>query len=384
MTVIQGNLSEGGKCSVEITAADGVIQEISHIEYDSSLPIITPGLVDLQINGYMNIDFNNEPLSTEEWRMITYELAKTGVTTFYPTIITNSISNLLRIFEGNLDSLKKEPDVLKYIGGFHLEGPYLSKEDGPRGAHEKAFIKQPDWEEFKHLQEKAEGLIKIITLSPEWEESEVFIQNAVESGVKVAIGHTASTTEQIRKAVHSGALFSTHLGNGAHLQLPRHPNYIWDQLAEDSLWATVIADGYHLPENVLRVIKEVKKDKMVLISDSVALAGMPAGDYKTAVGGEVTLTKEGRLHLKENPALLAGSAQSLWESIQYYVNNGIGNMTDAIRRGSVLPADLMGLSQKDGLSVGAPADLLAIRADNGGWDIEAVYKYGKRVSSCLV
>ncbi|MGG0670337.1 amidohydrolase family protein [Lederbergia citrisecunda] len=383
MRVIQGNLLGGGNRSVEITVADGLIKEIVAIEYDSSLSYITPGLVDLQVNGYMNIDFNNEPLSPEEWRTITRELSKNGVTTFYPTIITNSIINLQRIFEGNLESLKKEPDVLKYIGGFHLEGPYLSDEDGPRGAHDREFIKKPDWEEFKLLQQKAEGLIKIITLSPEWEESEAFIQNAAKSGVKVAIGHTASTTDQIKKAVQSGATFSTHLGNGAHLQLPRHPNYIWDQLAEEKLWATVIADGYHLPENVLRVIKEVKKDKMVLISDSVALAGMPAGDYQTAVGGEVTLTQEGRLHLKGNPALLAGSAQSLWESIQQYVDNGIGSMIDAIRRGSVLPSDLMGLPQKEGLSIGAPADLLKIRVDDGGWKIESVYKYGERVSSCL-
>ncbi len=357
MRVIQGNLLGGGNRSVEITVADGLIKEIVAIEYDSSLSYITPGLVDLQVNGYMNIDFNNEPLSPEEWRTITRELSKNGVTTFYPTIITNSIINLQRIFEGNLESLKKEPDVLKYIGGFHLEGPYLSDEDGPRGAHDREFIKKPDWEEFKLLQQKAEGLIKIITLSPEWEESEAFIQNAAKSGVKVAIGHTASTTDQIKKAVQSGATFSTHLGNGAHLQLPRHPNYIWDQLAEEKLWATVIADD--------------------------ALAGMPAGDYQTAVGGEVTLTQEGRLHLKGNPALLAGSAQSLWESIQQYVDNGIGSMIDAIRRGSVLPSDLMGLPQKEGLSIGAPADLLKIRVDDGGWKIESVYKYGERVSSCL-
>src|SRR5699024_717401 len=153
------------------------------------------------------------------------------------------------------------------------------------------------WQEFVKLQESAEGKIKIITISPEYDSAVDFIKQATKENVKVAIGHTAATSAQIRRAVEAGAVLSTHLGNGAHVTLPRHPNYIWDQLAEENLWASVISDGHHLPTNVLNVFNKVKEEKMILISDSVALAGKEPGNYKTAVGGEVTLTEKGKLHL---------------------------------------------------------------------------------------
>ena len=126
----------------------------------------------------------------------------------------------------------------------------------------------------------------------------LFTQKAVATGVKVAIGHTAATSEQIYGVVKAGASLSTHLGNGFHAVLPRHHNYIWDQLANDRLFATVIADGHHLPNNLLNVFQRTKGRKMMIVSDSVMLAGLPAGDYKTEVGGEVTLTENGFLHLR--------------------------------------------------------------------------------------
>lgn len=366
--------------NVEIIMSEGYIQSIREVETNFKyLPIVAPGLVDLQVNGYKGFDFNQKPLSLEEWLTVIKYLLSEGVTTFYPTIITNSFEELSYIFNQNQLALKNDRFLLEVIGGFHLEGPYISKIRGPRGAHPKEYIKPPHWDEFCQLQDKADGQIKIITLSPEWEESMEFIKRASQTGVKISIGHTAANTNDIRKAVESGAILSTHLGNGAHPMLPRHPNYIWDQLAEERLWASVISDGHHLPVNVLDVFNKVKGSKLILVSDSVALAGMKPGDYQTTVGGDVTLTENGQLHLKHDTNLLAGSAQNLLQGVQHFVTNDIAQLSEAINKASIYPAELMGIEQKKGLSVGAPADIIQIDIQGNNWKVKQTYKKGKRV-----
>ena len=363
---------------IELTIENGYITSKKEIEkMNGTDTVLTPGFVDIQINGYKGYDFNDKPLNLEEWEAVVKELLDVGVTTLYPTIITNSVEELATIFENNMEVLEKNQLLQSVIRGFHLEGPYLSPIDGPRGAHNKDYIKAPSWEEFCHLQEKAKGKIKIITLSPEWDESVEFIEKVTKTGVKVSIGHTAANTVQISQAVKAGAVLSTHLGNGAHVTLPRHPNYLWDQLAEEDLWASVIPDGHHLPLNVIQVFNKVKQDRMFLVSDSVALAGMAPGDYEAAVGGEVTLTNDGRLHLKDQPNLLAGSAQNLLQGVENLVKNKLTKFSEAVDKASILPAKFMGLKQKDGLNVGAPADILQIDHSESEWKIIHVWKNGE-------
>lgn len=363
---------------IELTIENGYITSKKEIEkMNGTDTVLTPGFVDIQINGYKGYDFNDKPLNLEEWEAVVKELLDVGVTTLYPTIITNSVEELATIFENNMEVLEKNQLLQSVIRGFHLEGPYLSPIDGPRGAHNKDYIKAPSWEEFCHLQEKAKGKIKIITLSPEWDESVEFIEKVTKTGVKVSIGHTAANTDQISQAVKAGAVLSTHLGNGAHVTLPRHPNYLWDQLAEEDLWASVIPDGHHLPLNVIQVFNKVKQDRMILVSDSVALAGMAPGDYEAAVGGEVTLTNDGRLHLKDQPNLLAGSAQNLLQGVENLVKNKLTKFSEAVDKASILPAKFMGLKQKDGLNVGAPADILQIDHSESEWKIIHVWKNGE-------
>ena len=364
---------------IELTTLDGLIHEIKEVESDDKEQyIIAPGLIDIQINGYKGFDFNKESLTKTEWETVCNHLLQVGVTTFFPTIITNSIDELSTILEQNMKALK-QTNVNKMIGGFHLEGPYISGLKGPRGAHAKKHIKPPDWEEFCKLQEKAKGQIKVITLSPEWEESIEFIKKATKSGVRVGIGHTAANTEQIKKAVQAGANLSTHLGNGAHITLPRHPNYIWDQLAEELLWTSVISDGHHLPKNVLKVFNKVKQKNMILVSDSVALAGMQPGEYITPVGGKVVLTEKGRLHLKEEPNLLAGSAQNILQGVEYLVKNKIVDLKEAINKASIYPGNFMNLQQKEGLKIGAPADIILLNQLETNLEIVQTFKQGNYI-----
>ncbi|MNI48365.1 N-acetylglucosamine-6-phosphate deacetylase [compost metagenome] len=274
---------------------------------------------------------------------------------------------------------EEDPIAASGIAGIHLEGPFISPHDGARGAHSRNYVRAPDWDLFCRWQAASGDRIRILTLSPEWPGSADFIRLCTESGVTVSIGHTSATSEQIREAVECGARMSTHLGNGAHLTLPRHPNYIWEQLAQDQLWSCLIADGFHLPDQVLKVVLKVKGAKALLVSDAVSISGLAAGTYHTHIGGKVVLTPEGRLHTAENEQILAGSAQMQLWGIEHLLNRGITSLSDAWNMASIGPAGFMNLPSAAGLSPGAPADFVLFRMEGSHILLEQTYKSGERV-----
>ena len=278
-------------------------------------------------------------------------------------------------------SIREDRLTAACVAGIHLEGPFISREDGARGAHPLSAVRPPDWSLFERWQAAAEGRIKIVTLSPEWSDAPAFIARCRESGVIPAIGHTAATPEQIREAVAAGALLSTHFGNGVHPMLPRHPNYLWEQLAADELWASVIADGFHLPDAVLKTVMRMKGSKAMLVSDSVAIAGMPPGEYDSPIGARVVLTAEGRFHLADDPRLLAGSAQPLLAGIAHLFHSGLATLGEAWAMASTRPLTLLNRPGAAGLKTGEPADLVLFYwdEDEDEIDIEQVVKAGKTV-----
>jgi N-acetylglucosamine-6-phosphate deacetylase len=246
---------------------------------DDQLPFISPGFVDIQINGLAGVNFGNPEITTQDVLRAADLLASQGVTHFLPTLITDSVERM----EASLERLARAAESEELGGaivGVHLEGPYLSSLDGPRGAHPLAHCKDPDWNEFSRLQTAAKGWIRMITLAPERTGSVEFIKRAVASGVRVAIGHTAATREQILAAVDAGATLATHLGNAAHDMIQRHHNYIFDQLGEDRLLASLIVDGHHLPPHLVDIFVRVKGiDRIILVSDAVQYAGLKPGIY---------------------------------------------------------------------------------------------------------
>jgi N-acetylglucosamine-6-phosphate deacetylase len=361
---------------------DGRIEQVlsgSTSPTSGDLPWVGPGLVDLQVNGYGGMDFNSTPLDGEVVRRVTRALWREGVTTYYPTIITNYDEAIEGAVRTIARARSRDGLVESSVAGIHLEGPFISPEDGPRGAHNKAHVRAPDWRQFARWQDAAEGNIKLVTLSPEWPGSTDFITKCVEEGVVVCIGHTAATPEQIREAVVAGARMSTHLGNGAHPTLPRHPNYIWEQLAQDALWASVIADGVHLPMSVLKVVLRVKGNRTVLVSDAVSFSGMEPGEYDAHVGGRVVLTPQGKLHMADNPQLLAGSVQMLRQGVEHLTKSHLSSLSDAWEMASVHPASFMNLPQADGLTAGAPADLVVFSRPRDVIRVLQTYKRGRRV-----
>ena len=345
---------------VEVTCRAGTIERLEEGAGSppAGLPWVGPGLTDLQVNGFRGIDLNAPDLSVADLERLTRELWSVGVTSFLPTLITNSPAAT----EAALRTIRRACETSLLVGqavaGIHLEGPFISPEDGPRGAHPKAHVRAPDGALLDAFRQASGGLIRLITLSPEWPGSPELIRRCVAGGIRVSIGHTAATPDQIAEAAAAGASLSTHLGNATHQMLPRHPNYLWEQLAREELAASLIADGFHLPDSVLKVAMKVKGDKAMLVSDSVSLAGMPPGPYRTHIGDQVMLTEAGKLHLDGQPSVLAGSAQPLLWGVQHLLRRGLCALDQAWDMASVLPNRFMDLPPREGLQPGAPADLI--------------------------
>lgn len=266
---------------VRIVIDDGKIAAIRHLSSQADFPkiYVAPGLVDIQINGYMGIDFADQDLNIEGIREAVNALWKEGVTSFLPTLITADHESLKNSFSILSQALYDE-EIGMSIPGFHLEGPYISPVKGFRGAHLEKYIREPDWNEFLDLQKAAKNGIKLITVAPEIEGATSFIQQCSQSGVIVSLGHHNGSAKEINEATDAGASLSTHLGNGCANMINRHNNPLWPQLADNRLSVTIIADGFHLNREEIQCFYKIKgNNSTILVSDALDLAGLEPGEY---------------------------------------------------------------------------------------------------------
>jgi N-acetylglucosamine-6-phosphate deacetylase len=375
MTSISGRDPHTGR-TIEVEIRDGIIAAITDVPLAEPL-WLSPGLIDLQINGYQGFDLNSDNLTSDTVIDLSRSVLASGVTTFLPTIITASEEKIVACLRAIAAARQLNPALRHMIPGVHVEGPHLSPEDGPRGAHPREHIRQPSMAEFDRWQRASGGLVKLVTLSPHFEEAPNYIATLHARGVLVSIGHTHASPEQIHAAVDAGATLSTHLGNGIADPLPRHPNLLWAQLAEDRLTAMFIADGHHLPNDTLKVMLRAKGlDRAILVSDVVALGGMPPGLYETPVGGLVELTTDGRLSLP-GTRLLAGSVVPLKDAVAHLATTDL-SLSDSLRLATQNPARFLGRTSK--LQVGAPGDLIRFAwKPAAGIQIESTLLRGTRV-----
>ncbi len=315
-----------------------------------------PALFDLQINGCDGISFNSPRLTTDDIRHVVGVCRRHGIAGVCPTLVTNSEEALLHGFATLRHSCEADANLARALPAFHLEGPYISPEDGPRGAHPLHHVRPPDWDEFCRFQDAAGGRIRLVTLAPEHASALPFIEKLTDSGVVVALGHTAATPVVIRDAIAAGARLSTHLGNGSHAVLPRHENYLWEQLAADELWASLIADGHHLPPAVLRCILRVKTPaRTVLTCDASSLAGLPPDRYREW-DQEFEVLPGGRIVVPGTP-FLAGSGVFTDTCVGFLLSLGEVSLSDAVEMASARPRQLLNLEPRP-LQAGAPADVI--------------------------
>jgi N-acetylglucosamine-6-phosphate deacetylase len=315
-----------------------------------------PGFFDLQVNGFAGVDFNGEGLTAGAVRVALDRLRATGVTRCLPTLITSAFDR----FAENARVLASMPDAA--IAGLHMEGPYLSPEDGPRGAHPREHLRAADVDDFARRQDAALGRIVLVTLAPEVPGALALIEYLVANGVHAAIGHTAASPVQIADAIAAGATLATHLGNGCASLLPRHPNPIWELLAADAVFASLIVDGHHLPAATVKVMVRAKGTaRTILVSDAIAAAGCDPGAY--AIGGvRCTLEDDGRVSLPGTP-YLAGSSLTLDRAVANTVRFTGLSIDEVAPMASTIPAALVGMSPAGTLEAewDARAGVLRIR-----------------------
>ena len=320
-------------------------------------PWIAPALLDIQLNGFGGYGFNEAETSQESVAQVVRSQWRSGVGAFLPTVTTHSRDRMLHSLRA-IAAACRDPRIRRSIPGIHLEGPHISPLNGPRGAHPLEHVRLPAWDEFLRMQDAAEGAILLVTLAPELEGAIPFIERLADSGVRVAIGHTNASAQELDAAIAAGARLSTHLGNGAHAELPRHPNYIWEQLSRDELDCSVIADGHHLPASVLKCILRCKGvERTILISDAVTPAGLSPGSYRAA-GGEVEVGADGRISLAGTP-YLAGAGAHLAQGVFNLVRMGVASRRDALRMASLNPARFLSPDDRTGaLDAGKLANLI--------------------------
>jgi len=283
---------------------------------------------------------------------------------------------------GALRNLAKAKESLPEgaaIEALHIEGPHISPEDGPRGAHPARWVRPPDLDEFFRWQDAARGNVRLVTLSPEWPGVSRYIERLSSEGVAVGIGHTAATNQQIGDAVSAGATLSTHLGNAGPTLVPRRENYLWDQLAQDRLAATFIVDGLHLSDSFLRVALRAKGvERSILITDAAMPAMCAPGPYRLGEV-EVELREDGRVVLRGG-SRLAGSSLRIDRAIANVMRIARLGLTEAITMATINPARVGRISARQrGLTPGERGDLVRFRVTDGRVEILETYLSGRRV-----
>ncbi len=304
------------------------------------------GLTDLQLNGYAGLDFNARPedLTPEAMHEVRRRLARRGVARALPTLITDDTERMIARAARYAELVATDEDLAAAFPALHVEGPFVSPTDGPRGAHPKCWCKLPSGapDFFDRVRDAAGGRVAIMTLAPELGGAVELIGRGAAAGVCMAIGHTAAPADVLDAAVAGGATLSSHLGNGSHQTLGRLDNYIQHQLADDRLHASFIADGHHMPLTTLKNFVRAKTPaRSVLVTDAIAAAEMPPGEYELA-GQRVVVNEDGRA-AKPGEANLAGSTLTLDRAVVNAVRAGAATFAEAWAMASSIPSGLVNL-----------------------------------------
>ena len=307
--------------------------------------IKVPGLVDLQVNGFKGIHFSDPSLTRESFAHACQGVLEAGTTAFLPTVITSPAE----VYEHNLPIIAAVMRSQEFRGrliGIHLEGPFISAQDGARGAHDSQWVTAPDVGYLEQLLEWADGRVKLLTIAAELQGAEDLARHARSRGIAVSLGHQMASEADLHRLVQAGAVSLTHLGNGVPALLNRHVNPVWAGLANDELMAMIISDGHHLPDSMLKTIIRTKgASRCVVVSDASSPAGMPPGEYKV-LGHRHMLDENGRLH-EPATGYLAGSSATMLECMNHLACLDLVSPDELVALGFHNPLHLIGLGPKD-------------------------------------
>ncbi len=376
---LEGNIPGAGCAKVEISGENITSVAIGGPE-KGGLPFLSPGFIDIQINGFAGVDFSSADLDVEKAIGVLPALWSTGATTICPTLITNSLPAMGKNFAILEQARAQNSDFAHAVPCYHLEGPYLSPFDS-HGAHDPKWMRHPNWEEFQELQSAAGGRIGIITIAPELPGAEEFIRKARLAGVIVALSHTDGLPEDVHRAAAAGATLNTHLGNGCPALLHRHKAPFWGQLADNRLQASLICDGFHLPPDVVKIIVAAKGiDNCILVTDAVHVALLPPGKY-SLVGTDIELLPSGQV-VRADRVSMAGSALTMNRGLAVFIKFSQCGLAQAIQAATANPAKLLGRGGVcSHLAPGQPANLVLFRQETDTLKIDHVISKGRHVYS---
>jgi N-acetylglucosamine-6-phosphate deacetylase len=311
-----------------------------------STPLHIPGFVDLQVNGFIGVDFSSEALTEEAFLHAGHALIARGTAAFLPTLITSTEARLHRNLKLMCAALKKDATLARHVPGFHLEGPFISKEPGAVGAHDPASVRTPDVDLFDRLFAWSEGRLRLLTLAAELPGAVELARHAVRRGAAVSCGHQLAGAVDLARLVEAGATSLTHLGNGMPNHVHRHNNPLLSGLAEQRLKILFIPDGHHLPHHIIALFaRAAGPDRLIATSDSASAAGLPPGTYDV-LGSRAVLEPSGLLHSPEKQCLV-GSSSTLFACMNVLHGTGLFALDELLRIGFYNPLALVGLTPQD-------------------------------------
>lgn len=385
--VYVGLIADDDATVAEVRVRDGIVtayRPLPENKANDVVEVIAPPLVDIQVNGGAGIDLQSPDLSPDDVLKLNDYLRSWGVGHWAPTLITNAPEIMERNCAVIAEARRKDLRAFEAIAGLHLEGPWISPEDGPRGAHPREHVRDPDLRLFNRLAKAAQDHILYTTIAPELPGAKRFIRALSQRNITVSLGHHNAGLKDIIDALDAGASMCTHIGNGMHTMIHRHNNVLWPQLAFPDLPVSMIADGHHLPPTLMRVIIELKAiDNLILTSDLTALAGMPPGAY-SLFGNEVLLHLSGLITIKDSE-LLAGSGMPLLNTILIVAGMELLDIRDALTCATTVPDEVLDVGLPEWPpKPGSPAHLMVLNFESGPPPpdvpgIHALYIHGERV-----
>jgi N-acetylglucosamine-6-phosphate deacetylase len=300
----------------------------------------TQGLTDLQVNGYAGVDFNDAELTADALDYALERMRRANVITCLPTLITAdeaTLSARLRALDDAVANSRLGPDM---VPGFHLEGPFLNPAQGYAGCHPAEAMIDPDPAVLDRLTAGLRRPVLLLTLAPERPGALGLVAWARANGMIVAMGHTAADFGITAQAAAAGVTLSTHLGNALAQPQPKFVNPLMAQLAADGLHASFIADGIHIPAEVLKILVRAKTlRRSILVTDATAAAAVAPGLYRFA-GVAIQRTTEGLVRLP-GTATLAGSALTLDQAVRNVVAWNLADAATAVAMASSQPNALL-------------------------------------------
>lgn len=357
---------------ITVAWRDGIITNVQPAEESAETENVwlAPPLVDLQINGYAGVDFQQDDLTTEQLRTAVRALHRDGCTRFLFTLVTDRWPAMLARLKHARSLVAADRDLRSAIVGWHVEGPFLSPEPGYCGAHDPAKMLDPTPAHVAELREAAGDDPVLLTLAPERAGSSGAIRQACELGMKVCLGHTNATADQIKQAVDAGATGFTHLGNACPQTLDRHDNILWRVLDTPGLCVSLIPDTHHVSPSLFRLIHRALKPFQIMhTTDAMAAAGLPSdaprfvtlGGMKLEVGADGIVRQPGKTNF-------AGSSLSPIEGVLRAAKMTGKPRQEMWLASSLRPAEFMGWTS--GIKVGQPAEICVLKMNNEGQLVE--------------